>query len=98
MGPRLRVDATDDAPSVEATLRVGVPGRFERILPKIGEIASKIWADFEQKVRACNPGAPAEARTSPAPHLLSILLTPPEMSEVTSSNAPASPSPPGAAR
>ena len=31
-------------------------------------------------------------------YLVSTLLTPPEMSEVTSSNAPASPSPPGAAR
>jgi hypothetical protein len=31
-------------------------------------------------------------------HLVNTLLTPPEMSEVTSSNAPAMPRPPGAAR
>ena len=43
----------------------------------------------------------ASSRSPPMPgarYLVKTLLTPPEMSDVTSSNAPAMPSPPGAAR
>jgi hypothetical protein len=45
-------------------------------------------------------GRPATGRApqTESDHLVKTLLTPPEMSEVTSSKAPAMPRPPGAAR
>jgi IclR family transcriptional regulator, mhp operon transcriptional activator len=70
---------------------------IDQFLPKMREIAIKIEAEFAQTL-SHPPLTQGAADGGPADYLVNTLLTPPEMSEVTSSSAPASPSPPGAAK
>ena len=61
----------------------------EQFLPKMREVAQKIEAEFEREPAAAHNAKRPCPRQSHELSLAQDLATPPEMSEVTSSNAPA---------